>query len=363
MTHLSLSPENKKFYKRLAFLALPIVIQELLNASVNIINTVLIGSLGYAEIAAVALSNQIFFLFTLLCFGVSSGSSILMGQFWGDGDTKSIHKTMGICYAGCMGAAALFACVALFLPRQAMGLYSADSHVIGLGVSYLRVIWISYFLSATAITINLSLRSTGQTMLPMATSAVAITSNVLLNYLFIHVLKQGVPGAATATVIARAIEVGLQLALIVAFKMPVVGKLKNYLSADMVFLKKYIKLVTPVVGNEFAWALGTSLYNAAYKYCGTEAQSALHIASSINGLFYVVGMASGTACGIMLANTLGEGDAERAVGYSRKFLLLNTCISLFFGTLMVLAFLGKNAESLSSTFLSQQALLKLFLKQ
>jgi len=336
--YFTFGAEDKKFYKRLMFLALPIVVQEFLNAFVVIVNTVLLGALGVSEIAAVGLGGQLFFLFSLICFGVSSGSSILMGQFWGDGDAGSIRKTMGLNFAGCFSAALVFTCIALCLPRQVMGVYSADNRVIELGVTYLRVIWVSYFFSAAAVTINLSLRSTGQTLLPMATGLVSIVSNVLLNYLFIRVLKKGVPGAATAAVIARALEVGTQLILINALKMPVVGKLRDYFASDVIFFRKYIKLVLPVILNEFAWALGTSLYNAAYRFCGTAAQAALYVAVSINGLFNVVGMGVGTACGIIMANTLGEGDGTKAVNYSRKSLLLVMCISLITGALMIISF-------------------------
>jgi putative MATE family efflux protein len=186
--------------------------------------------------------------------------------------------------------------------------------------------------------INVSLKSTGQTVLPMVTSFVALASNVLFNYLFIFVFDRGVEGAAIATVIARLIEVSLQIVLINVLKMPVAGKLKNYIAANGEFIKKYIKLVIPVILNELMWALGTSMYNAAYKFCGTEAQGALQISNSVNQLFSVIGMGVGSACGIMLANTLGEGDIERAVRYSRKFMPLSMLISLVMGACLIAGF-------------------------
>jgi len=330
--------ENILFYRRLAYLAAPIIIQDFLNAFVNILDTFMVGTLGVAEITAVGLSNQVFFLFNLLGFGVASGSSILMGQFWGGGDKKSVHKTMGVCLAGCLAAALLFSCVALFAPRAVMGFYSADGAVIAIGAEYLRIVWVSYILTAISMTINISLKSVGRTVLPMATSIAALATNLTANYLFLFVFRKGIPGVAMATVIARAVELCLQLILVVARKTPVVGKFKNYFSADAAFVKKYLRLVTPVVLNEFAWALGTSVYNAAYKYCGTEAQGALQISGSVHTMFMVFGMGVGSACSIILANTLGEGDSARAVRYSRKILLLAAIISAATGALLAASF-------------------------
>ena len=56
----------------------------------------MIGQLGETAIAAVALSNQIFFLLMLLLFGISSGTAVFTAQFWGKGDRMGIHRALGI---------------------------------------------------------------------------------------------------------------------------------------------------------------------------------------------------------------------------------------------------------------------------
>ena len=69
---------DKSFLRKTFAITIPIVLQNLLNNLVNLVDTLMIGQLGETSIAAVGLANKLFFVFILLMFGVSSGSSYLL---------------------------------------------------------------------------------------------------------------------------------------------------------------------------------------------------------------------------------------------------------------------------------------------
>jgi len=322
---------DKVFFKTLVFLAVPIILQEILNSSVNMMDTFMIGQLGDIEVAAVGLANQIFFLFSLMLFGINSGASVFMGQYWGKGEIESIHKIMGISFVLSFSAAFLFCFGALCIPETLMNIYSKDELVVQQGVKYLRVIALSYFMSAFIITINTALKSIGQTKFPMFTTFISLISNIILNYIFIFILEMGVSGAALGTIISRTIEVLVQILLINKFKVPIAVNIKNYFNADKEFTKKFLKLTYPVILNECMWALGTSIYNIAYKYSGTQAQAAVQISGTIQNLFMVVGIGIGAASGIILSNTLGAGDLKKAIRYSRNCIVMAVILSVIMG--------------------------------
>ena len=330
-----MTKENKQFLKTLLYLALPIVLQEIINSSVNMLDTFMVGKLSVYEMTAVGLGNQIFFLFALLCFGINSGSSIFMGQFWGKKDVASIHKTMGICISFGLVAAILFASAAFIIPEKLMEFYSNDPLVIQYGAKYLRIVCLSYFPFAIIGAVNASLKSCGQTRPPMATSFMALLMNGIFNYIFIFILHKSVQGAAWATVIARMTELIVQLLLVYKLKMPVAGKLKAYAAADVKFLKDFFAIAAPVILNEFTWASGTTLYNVAYKFTGTDGQGAVQISNNIQQLFMVMGLSVGSACGIMLTNCLGAGERDKAIRYSRKCLILSVVLSASMGMLLI----------------------------
>ncbi len=329
--------KDKVFLKLAASLAIPIILQDILNSSVNMADTFMIGRLGESEVAAVGLANQVFFIYQLILFGITSGSAIFMGQYWGKRDTASIHKVMGIAISLSIFFAFIFSTAASFIPEKIMALYSQDEIVIKYGCDYLGIVIISYFFSALILCINAALRATENTKLPMCTTFISLFLNVIFNYIFIFEIGLGVKGAAIATVLARFIELLCQIFLIYRLKMPVAAKLSNYLKADKTFLKGFFKITTPVILNEFMWALGTSIYNMAYKYSGTEAQAAVQISSTIQNLFIVMGNGCGFACGIMLSNALGAGDIKKAISYSRKCLKVSVFLSCIMGVILFLS--------------------------
>jgi len=333
---MKLSDDNKAFFKLLAYLAPPIVIQELLNTSINLLDNVMIGrKLGAADIAAVGISSQLFFLFIVVLFGINSGSAIFVGQYWGKNDRKSIYKTLGISVSSGAVIGAVFMIIALFFSRQFMGLFSKDEQVIKLGIEYLKLIGLSYVVTAVTVSRNAALRATGNTKLPMITAFLSLITNFVFNYITIFILDMGVAGAAVSTVIARFVEILAQQILIHKLKMPIIGTFKEYFAFDFAYVKEFFKVTIFVVLNEALWALGVSVYNIAYSHCGTDSQAAYHMGTAIMQIFQVFGMAIGTATAIMLSNALGAGDGDKAIRYSRKCLKLVLFISIVMSVVLI----------------------------
>ncbi|MBQ9604430.1 MAG: MATE family efflux transporter, partial [Firmicutes bacterium] len=328
---------DKAFIKKLGMLALPIMFNDILNSSVNLLDTLMIGRLGNAPLTAVGLANQIFFLFIVINFGVNSGSAIFMGQFYGKGDVNGIHKCMGITGFIGFSVTLLFVLAAIFAPEVLMRFYSKDGEVIDLGCQYMRIVAYSYMLSAATILINAALKATGNVVQPMATTFVSLLSNFVFNLIFIYLMNMGVRGAAFATLTARTIEVAVTVGWSIYKKRIVITVPINYfrhISGD--FVKTFMTVVTPVILNELMWALGTTIYNVAYKYSGTVAQAAVQISSTVQNVFMVEGTAIGSACGIMIANAIGSDDKKRAIDYSRKSMVMCFWFSVAAGVLLAL---------------------------
>ena len=85
---------GRAFYKDVVVLAIPILLQNLITTSLGLIDTFMVGSLGEAPLAAVLLANTPVFVIQLVIFGLQSGSSVLISQFWGKGDTDSINRVV-----------------------------------------------------------------------------------------------------------------------------------------------------------------------------------------------------------------------------------------------------------------------------
>jgi Na+-driven multidrug efflux pump len=133
---------KRNFYRRLSHLALPIVLQNLISAAVNSVDVLMLGYVSENALSAVSLANQLMFLLQGFFFGICSVDAMLVSQYWGKGDRKSIQAVMGIAFKLSFLVTALAAAAALFFPHLVMGIFTKDADLITLGSRYLRTIGI-----------------------------------------------------------------------------------------------------------------------------------------------------------------------------------------------------------------------------
>lgn len=332
--------KDREFYKKLFLIALPIALQNLISSSLNMVDTVMIGQLGETNIAAVGLANQVFFLMTLLLFGTNSGSGIFIAQFWGKRDVKNIRRVLGIAIAFGGIISLVFTIGAIAFPAQILRLYSKDASVVLLGSKYLRIVGLSYILTAVSFAFGFASRSVGHAALPMVISAVSLGCNTLLNWILIFghfgFKPMGVEGAAIATVIARVVELILMITIVYKCKYPLAGTISEMTDVSKEFIKKFFKTTTPVILNEGLWALGTTMYSAAYARINTQAVASVQIANTIQSIFMVICFGIGNACAVMLGNKIGEGKKEDAFHYVKKFSIIGPVIGIIIGAVLII---------------------------
>ena len=75
--------ENKEFYKLILAIAVPFMLQQLITSSVNLLDNLMVGQLGDANIAGVAAANRFYFVAIFSIFGVNGAAAIFMAQFFG----------------------------------------------------------------------------------------------------------------------------------------------------------------------------------------------------------------------------------------------------------------------------------------
>lgn len=332
--------KDNKFYMQMMAIALPIAIQNLISSSLNMVDTVMIGALGGVSISAVGLANQIYFLLMLFLFGVNSGISIYIAQFWGKQDVKSIHKTLGFSILGGFLLSLPFYIGAVFFPVQLLSVFTTDPAVIREGAVYLRITGWSYLLMAFSFSFTIASRSVGEARLPMIASAISLACNTFLNYLLIFGVlgfpAMGVAGAAIATVIARGIELLVIIGTIYTRDHVLRSPVKELIQLNMEFIRPIFRTALPVVLNEGFWAVGMTLYAVAYARSGTEAYAAVQIAGTVERLFFIFSFGLGSACAVMIGNELGADRIDNAKIYANRFMRMGVTISVGTGILMAL---------------------------
>ena len=130
---------DRKFYRDVVKIALPVAMQSVITTGVNLVDTIMLGSLGETALSASALANQFITLFTFLCMGVSMGASVLTSRFWGSQDLFSLKKVITVALRSGVLLALAFTLANVLFSRQIMSLYTQEQPVIDAGAEYL--IW------------------------------------------------------------------------------------------------------------------------------------------------------------------------------------------------------------------------------
>ncbi|MEM9103627.1 MAG: MATE family efflux transporter [Pseudomonadota bacterium] len=331
---------EKDFLKTLWILALPISLQHLLTSSLSFIDVLMIGQLGDAAIGSVGLINKLFFVGIMILSAIASGASILSAQFFGKKDWSGISQTFKIALLISLTFIIPIALAAFFAPQTLLSFVSQDTSVIEIGAEYLKIT--SLFLVFTAISMVTSaiLRTINQAKIPMIAGIIAVVLNTFLNYLLIFghagFPELGVKGAAYATVISRSVEMLLLLTALI--KLPETQKLRE------VFLSKKLRLTGftrfwhtsyPLILNELFWSLGLFAYQVVYSRMGKEELAAMSLLVPIDALVsdFFIGVA--IASGIILGQTLGAGDKEKAYDMGFKFISLAAFIGAVMGIILL----------------------------
>ena len=313
------------FYKTLFSIAVPIILQNLLQTFVNMVDTIMVGQLGAVSIAAVGLGNQIFFMLNMVVFGITSGCSVFISQFWGAQDLKQIRKSFGIMLTVCLAASLAFMAGGLFIPQKLLGLYSTDLAVITEGSRYLKVAALCYPIFAIATSCQMAFRSTEHVILPMVTTTVSFVLNITLNALLIFGFEPlgipafGVVGAAIATAVSRLAEALITVIVGIINKYEVFGPFAQMFCFEKAFIKKLVVVAIPVLLSESCWGLGITTQNSIFAHSGTDSFAAYSIMNTVSQLTWVFFIGMGSASSVILGKKIGAGEEEAARAYTTRF--------------------------------------------
>lgn len=323
---------DRIFLGKAVRIALPVAMQGMLNTIVNLADTLMIGRLGETNIAAVGLANKVFFVFTLLVFGVVSGSGVLAAQYWGNNDVKNIRKVLGLALIIALTGAMCFVLPGVLCPQAVMRIFTTSEGTIAIGASYLMIAALSYPCTAITNTYVAMLRAVGRVKAPVIISSATIFINIFFNYTLIFghfgAPAMGARGAAVATLIARLVECATVLAVVYVSRSPIACRISELFGYSGAFVRQFVSTTTPVILNEFMWGLGTTMYSLAYGRMGDNAVAAITIATTIQDIVVVLFQGLSAATAVILGNEMGAGKLKRAERYASNFLILQFLVTL-----------------------------------
>lgn len=340
---------DKAFYRRVLLITIPILIQNVITNFVSLLDNVMVGLVGTEQMTGVAIVNQLVFVYNLCIFGAVSGGGIFTAQFFGKSDHKGVRDTfrMKIISTAIITVGALILLIFKGEFLVSLFIHTGEENIdlaltMEYAKKYLNIALIGLPAFSLMQAYSDTLRSTGETGLPMKASIVAVLVNTGLNYVLIFgkfgAPKLGVEGAAIATITARYVET----AIIVGWthlnkaKNPFIqGAYKNF-KVPMSLVRSIVKKGVPLVLNEAFWSIGMTTLLQAYSIRGIETVSAMNISSTISNLFNCVFLATGNAIGIIVGQLLGAGQIEKAKEEDSRLIFTTVVACAFVGVIMAI---------------------------
>lgn len=316
---------DKNFYKTILSIVLPITFQNLISVSVNMADTIMLGTLGEVELTASSIGGQLFFILMVLIMGISSGANVMCAQYFGKEDRENINKVLSLAYILGVILSLIALMIALFFPKVFMMIFTTDIRVIEKGITYLKISSLSYIFFSITIISSSVLRSVKKVKIPALINVISLIINVTLNYILIlgnlGFRPMGIKGAAIATVVARICECILMIIYIKFFENTLNYKVSNNINKEL--KKQYIKVTTPIFLNELCWTIGSSIITLIVSRMGTNvvAANSINNVSYQLSLLFVQGLSS--ASSVIIGNTIGTGDYQKVKSYANTIVILS----------------------------------------
>lgn len=324
---------DRAFYAQMIAIVVPMIIQNTVTNVVSLLDNVMVGRVGTLEMSAVAIVNQLLFVFNVCIFGGLSGAGIFATQYAGAQDDNGVRHCFRIKWMIVLGMMAFALLIFLTIPERLIGIYLAgDTHAddvaktLAFGMDYLLVMLWGLLPFAVAQVYASTLREMGETKLPMMASVIGILTNLIFNYLLIFgkfgFPEMGVTGAAVATVLSRYLE----MAIIVVYTH---GRQDYFSFIHGAYRSLHVpghllgavgKKGMPLLVNEFFWSIGMAFLMQCYSVRGLDVVAATNIASTVSNLFKVVFMSMGSAVAIMVGQALGANEGEKAKDIAWKLM-------------------------------------------
>lgn len=339
---------DRAFLRRVLYVALPIMVQNAITTFVSLLDNVMVGQVGTEQMSGVAIVNGILFVFNMCIFGAVSGPGIFTAQFFGNHDHEGVRHTFRFKVLIVVALTVLGWAIFLFGGGWLIDLYlkgegeaAAIAATKDYALQYLSIMMLSMLPFALTNAYSGTLRETGQTMVPMVASCIAVGVNLSLNYVLIFgafgLPALGANGAAIATVTARFTE----LAVVAGWthknkvKNPfIVGAYRSVHVPEALSREIWIKGM-PLLFNEFLWAYGMAFLNQCYSLLGYDVVGAMNITRVLTDLSSVAFMAMGMSVGIIVGQLMGSGASEAEVrDADRKIITIAVLVCFLFGGAM-----------------------------
>ncbi|NIN69031.1 MAG: MATE family efflux transporter [Anaerolineae bacterium] len=303
-------------------LAYPVVLANLLQATVGIIDIWMVSRLGTGATAAVGMSRQLIMIVIISIAGVAVGTRTMVAQFTGAERRDMVGRV-----AAQSILATLFVSMAISAAGVALGpallyLVGAGPELRALGTPYMQVYFaLSIFMIFNYI-FNAMLQGAGDTKTPLMIMVLINVIHVLFNYVFIYGVgpfpQMGVTGAALGTMTSRFVGTGVGLGVLFSGRFAVKLSRTTSFRPDWRLMWRVLRIGIPVAAQNvvrtlanlgFLWVVTNSAAAVAARQANVAAYS---VGIQSEAFSFMPALALAIVATTLVGQAQGAGDSPEA---------------------------------------------------
>lgn len=303
---------------RILRLALPVMVEMLLHTLVWIVDTAMVGRLGADALSAVGLGGQIYWTVLFTCAAIGVGTTALVARCTGSGDHGQGRFIAGQALGLSILVGLIIWAAGRFIIPFVYSVSGFGPQVISMGLGYGRTIWMGAPLSIVAFAVCGIQRATGDTRTPLIAAGAGNLLNIILDYGLVFgrlgLPAMGVQGAAVASLCAQILTFAVAAGSLIAREHWARPYPEDIVPLRPVQCWRIIRISVPA-GFETILLDGArvlSLFIIAV--LGTVSFAAFQVTIATESLSFMPGYAFAVAASILVGQSLGAGNVDRARG-------------------------------------------------
>ncbi|MBO5397102.1 MAG: MATE family efflux transporter [Clostridia bacterium] len=332
--------KDKYFYKTFFSLFSVVALQNIIVFSVNLADSIMLGTYSEIAMSGVSLANQIQFLLHMFVNGAANGLVVIASQYWGKKHLEPIKKVFSAAFLMGVAMSAVLMAAVLISPEGILGILSDETEIVLMGAEYIKIMAFSYIIFAVTQILIALMRSVEAVRIGFYTSVLALIFNVSLNYCLIFgrlgFPEMGVQGAAIATLISRVAELAASVIYVFVIDKRLSLKIKDAFSLEKAYFKDYIKAGLPLIGSGGSWGVAMTVQTAIIGRLGAACIGANAVTAPVFQVVSVLYTSSSNASSVLIGKTVGENDIPRVKKYAKKLQILYIVIGLVSCALLLL---------------------------
>jgi len=344
-----------KFFKNMPWhmlpmiftLAWPTMLEQLMQTTVQYMDTAMVGSLGTEATAAIGSTTTINWLIGSTISAISVGFLAFISQSKGAGDMSKTKKASAQAVLAVIVSGLLFTAITLLLSPVIPVWMQVDVNIRAVASQYFFIIYAPMLFRAASIIFGTVLRAVGDTKTPMLAGIWVNITNVVLNFFFIFKTRTVniygfnilIPGADLGVIgagIASAVSfvLGGIIITVALFRHPLVSPKGQSFKPDMSVIKPCLKVAFPNALQRFATSLGYVVFAAMVNSLGEISTAAHTIANTVESAFYIPGYGMQTAAATLAGNAVGAKDEKKVKDLSKMILFVEVLLMIFSGAML-----------------------------